>query len=129
MSELSGELYKLVQDWASKTDSSLKLNFPKKRIGESGGLLSSIRSQTGQMGDNIQYVLSFRNYGRYVDMGVGNGVSLEGRATNAGIAKKRKRKQWYSRTWHGRLHLLTGMVAVEMSETVLKEIKKQIENE
>lgn len=128
MREISGELYTLVQDWARKTDTALKLNFRKKNIGKTGGLYNSIHSETAQIGPNIVYTLSFQNLGRYVDMGVGNGVSLEGRSANAEIAKKRKRKHWYSRTWHGRLHLLTGMVAIGMAETVLKEMKKDIEN-
>lgn len=95
----------------------------KLNIVETNALATSfvhyIHSAAGGKIDLIEFTYLY--YGRFVDMGVGRGVSL---ITRDIAEHNRQQKPWYSRTFFRELNKLTGFLAEnygEQAAILLKE--------
>jgi hypothetical protein len=97
---------KVVTEWTAILIDRLKKQIVKKNIGQSGELLKSFVSNIirNSNGNPQRIEVMFNFYGRFVDMGVGNGQSLSGVArtqnnrNRVATAKRRRPKKWYAPT-------------------------------
>lgn len=112
---------KVVTDWTAILIDRLKKQMAKKKVGQSGELLKSFVSNIIRNSDgNPQRIeVMFNYYGRFVDMGVGNGQPLSGAArsktnNNRSQALKRRRpKKWYGPTRAAEEYELARILARE----------------
>jgi len=92
--------------WAQITIERFQKQFPLQKIHQ-GSLYNSFGFQVQASSEGLQKILiTYLNYGKYVDMGVGRGVAVGDRGTSAfsryrnsgGQLRnyKRKAKKWYS---------------------------------
>lgn len=96
----------VVTQWTAILIDRLKKQIEKKKIGASGELLKSFVSNIIRNSDgNPQKIeVMFNFYGRFVDMGVGNGQPLSGAARSSSVKervagyKRRRPKKWYGPT-------------------------------
>lgn len=113
-----------------------------KRYGavETEHLLQSLSYHALTEGSGATGSLSFAEYGRFLDMGVGRGNPLGGlkstrialqaqkKEGEALIKKKRKRKIIYSRMAYGKLTWLQNQLLYGYTEETIAMLKKNMEN-
>jgi hypothetical protein len=89
-----------------------------------GSLLQSFHHHvnTQANGDPELIVFTFNYYGKFVDLGVGNGV-----AHDKIELSNRKPKPWYSKTFYGQLMKLREILQVKYSEKAQFVIIQKIE--
>lgn len=100
-----------VSDWARYAVERFQEQLNKKKIGVTGALFRSFTRMLEMNGGDVGSVMiKFAMYGRFIDMGVGNGVKAYERKTNranmvgaraygANVSYvKRAPKKWYSKT-------------------------------
>ena len=114
-------------DWAKGVNKSLIKQLNKQKIHHTRALITSLsfqvfKASTGHQG---KYQLTFQEYGRFIDIGVGKGVKIESIKGNTGIIggkKIRKQKKWYSKTIYKAIYggLIKGLVT-----NYRENIKKQ----
>lgn len=135
------EIYALVQDWARRTDVAEQDEYNRLKIGQTGDLYPTIKTGVTDAGNGkIVAEHSFKNYGRFVDMGAGPGakgrdgkvsiersiINLENKTRNRERVrsrkdpKGRKPKKFYSVIFYGRLWPLLGTVAGKMTEQAVQ---------
>jgi hypothetical protein len=92
----------VINNWLSKVD-AMKIN---DTYSLSNSFIHHIISNAG---GNIQRIeFAFNYYGKFVDMGVGKGVTLE----DAGITEtRRKPRLWYSPTFYAEFKKLVQILA------------------
>lgn len=101
----------VVSDWALYAVERFQEQLQKKKIGVTGSLFNSFKRLLEMNGGDVGAVMiTFAMYGRFVDMGVGNGIKAYERKTNranlvgaraygANVSYvKRGAKKWYSKT-------------------------------
>ena len=67
---------------------------------------------TNANGNPERIEFAFNYYGKFVDMGVGNGIKLQdSQAFAAAGLNKRHAKQWYSKTFYAQLQILKELLA------------------
>lgn len=81
----------------------LKGNLVEHQIGHEGDLDDSLKTGVSVSGSTIRGRLKFKFYGRFVDMGVGKGLTLAEKqsgiaisSTRKGLTSRRKPKVWFS---------------------------------
>ena len=91
-------------------------------IQHTGDLLRSFQSEVYMQsgGDKAKIVFAFNYYGKFVDMGVGKGVKLENYFSTQ---HNRRRKMWYSPTFHSQLHKLAEIIARNYSRAAILTIQ------
>ncbi|MBS7565167.1 hypothetical protein KHS38_12200 [Mucilaginibacter sp. Bleaf8] len=103
----------LAQKWAEIVVDRWMQALQKQRIGATGELQRSFLKELHKAGGDVDKVIfRFYKYGRFPDMGVGRGMSLNGRVLNrrfdrytdmngrtAGRQARRK-KPWYTKTFY-----------------------------
>lgn len=103
-----------VEQWRSGAIKDIREKFVRRKIAQ-GSLYESIAINVLSSGDDLQKIqISFLEYGRFVDMGVGKGWPLGSRKTAALVAlaksekpgKIRKRKPFYTRDIFHQGHVL-----------------------
>lgn len=92
-----------LSDWAKGVKKSLIQELNKQKIQTTRALITSLSFQVFKAGTGHQgkYQLSFQEYGRFIDIGIGKGFKIESIKGNAAIIggkKSRKAKKWYSKT-------------------------------
>ncbi|GGH28224.1 hypothetical protein FAZ19_19660 [Sphingobacterium alkalisoli] len=100
-----------VSDWARYAVERFQEQLNKKKIGVTGALFRSFTRMLEMNGGDVGAVMiKFAMYGRFIDMGVGNGVKAYERKTNrantvgaraygANVSYvSRAPKKWYSKT-------------------------------
>jgi hypothetical protein len=127
-------IYDALTEWAPWIHGRLLSEFSKMDIGVTEELLHSLGykvfTQSGL--DGGKYELSFLEYGRMLDMGVGRGVSSS-IAANARAYRKasdhkiRQAKKWYSKTTYGGLNRLIRMVIDGYQPAIINTIKTPME--
>jgi hypothetical protein len=112
----------LAADWARITIDRWRKQIQKKRIGQSGKLFNSFVSNIirNSDGNPSKIELSFLYYGRFVDMGVGRGISIGGqmdertmRGRAEALRNARRPKKWYSPTKGAETQALAQLLARE----------------
>jgi len=90
-----------IRNWLDKID---KLNI-NRSFQLYNSFVHHVVSNAG--GDIARIEFAFDYYGKFVEMGVGKGVSLE----DVGIDTKRRPKRWYSKTLYAELIKLSELLA------------------
>lgn len=131
--DLAVELYGTMISWAQITIKELRKSIAAKKVGSSGDLYKSFKYniEVGENGMPKKVTIGFLYHGKFVDMGVGNGVRLENVKGNrqtwlsktqyekrtAGY-KPRRPKKWYSPTIYSQhqraAELLAEKYAIEL---------------
>jgi hypothetical protein len=124
-----------VQGWADVAIGRFKEALKKEGIQEySRDLIESLVAELGRSGGNIDEVIfKFKGYGRFVDMGVGRGVAIGGRGTEAFKNKRRedgklkqygrKAKPWYSKTKTREVSILRQLLITQYGVRTLAELE------
>lgn len=116
-------------DWAKITDQLIRAELIKNKVGITDALINSLKYRIikASSGDDGKYLLSFLQYGRFRDMGVGRGVKIESIKGNAGIlkaGKKRKKVRFYSKVVYKRVYgALIGRLVAGYREQIIKDAK------
>lgn len=98
---------------------------------ETEALLKSISYKVTSANEYSQgeIQITFRGYGRFVDMGVGKGRPLKGsQVSNRNKYAKRKSKKIYSPIAYGFLNKLISMLQYGLTDDVINNIKSQIQS-
>jgi predicted helicase len=130
LTNLPYELQETLSKWSYITINELKLSMARNKM-HLGELYRSFtrKMDIGSDGMPTRVTIGFMFHGRFVDMGVGNGVKMEDIKTNreiyrnlsrAGRAgkKPRKPKKWYSpviyREYQRAAEILAGKYGIEI---------------
>jgi len=127
---------KALLEYMRMTKSDMAQAFRQQNVGETNAALRSIDDKvSGTTGE-----LSFKEYIRFVDMGVGRGQPLGGlkmmkttlkSSTQSGYAleknRGRKAKKVYSKKAYGNLSWLQGKILFGYSEEAIRIIKEELE--
>lgn len=108
--------------WNAILVQRLKERVTQLKIIDTGSLLASIDAQVVQATENSLFIrLNYKEYGKYVDMGVGRGVAIGTRGSNSFAQKrnskgqllsyKRKPRKWYSPVIGKETVILAGIVS------------------
>jgi hypothetical protein len=124
-----------VSAWANVAIERFKEALKKEGIEEySHELLNSLAAELARSGGDIEQVIfKFKGYGRFVDMGVGRGVPIGGRGTDA-FKKKRNndgklkaygriKKPWYSKTKTREVSILRQILVTQYGVRTLAELE------
>ena len=129
-SEAYQAVFGFAEGWAAKNQQVLPAEIKKQYIGKTQSLQKSFRFASRKSGDTLLIQQFFNTSGRFVDMGVGKGHSLENKAGKAlamdemaGKKKKgRKAKKWF-RVFYARLSDLEGALGIRIMEQAVKAVK------
>lgn len=123
-----------VDGWARITIELWKKELRKKKIGITGDLANSFQREIKRQGAEIaEVMLKFKMYGRFVDMGVGNGVKAYERGTNRAnsVANRRygtnlassgrKSKLWLNKIKTAQAYRLGELLGEKASQTLIKD--------
>ena len=129
-------IYQELSEWAQVVDSRLRQQFAKRNIGVTDELIRSLHYEVFQSsaGNDGEFRLSFLEYGRMLDMGVGRTGSQSissnrNKYLKSGAHKIRKPKKWYSPTAYGSLNRLIGTLVNGYVEATMGSIKTNISGE
>lgn len=104
----------------------------KKRIGKTGNLKNNIHINIVNGADGPEkVVLTFKHYGKFVDMGVGKGQKLGDVKGNQELAKAigvkgRKAKKWFSKTFYPEVNTLENLLIKHYGQSAENIIKQLI---
>lgn len=121
---------------------ALRQQYNKYKIGESGDGFNSFSASTQMLGAGAMGGLSFNEYLRFIDMGVGRAHPLGG-LTNTKVTlefhgktgfateqnKTRKPKKFYSKTAYGKLNWLEGKLLYGYTEETIAMLKNNLQNQ
>lgn len=114
-----------VEAWADITIKTWLDKIDKLNINRTFQLYNSfvhhIVSSAG--GDISRIEFAFDYYGKFIEMGVGKGVSID----DVGVSSTRKRKPWYSRTLYIELIKLSEILAEKYAHKGVLAIVEGIE--
>ena len=114
---MDGFLAVLIDRW--------RKNIRKMDIGYEGDLDASFRKSSRVESGRIKGTTSHNYYGRFIDMGVGNGVEIEDQ--QAGRAGNRKPKPWYIDSWSYEKHRLAEVFQDAVANVILNETAAGLE--
>lgn len=87
-------------------------------VRDSGDLYESVRGSVSSGSSKTSGTIRFNWYGRFVDMGVGKGVTLIEKQTGRGLTNNRnpsritrKPKPWLMNVWPGQVHRMAEILA------------------
>lgn len=121
-----------LREWGDKVRSEMMQSIDRLKIGRTGSLKRSVNAFVKV--NNLSFV--FTQHGRFVDMGVGRGVPLGRKGTNAfeksrqssGRLNKYNRlpKKFYSKTAYGMLGQLHNQLLAGYGDKIIDGIKKDL---
>ena len=125
-----------LREYMSMTKAGMRTAMRRARVGSTGAAEASLDDTVS----DTRAELSFKEYLRFVDMGVGKGnpiggmkatrVALQGSSTVGMVQTKnnsRKAKKIYSKVAYGNLSWLQGKILFGYSEEVIEMLKKELE--
>lgn len=132
------ELKGVIDSWSRIFVVKLQDELKKKKIVDTGALLRSIKKQLLQSSDGIHGVIvRFHMYGRFVDMGVGNGLKAYERKfnkPNMDSVKRygsnldyvsRKPRRWFNKRKMAEIYRLREILNSELSDAVVENFKSE----
>lgn len=113
-----------VEAWASIVVERWETQIARLNIGHSGNLINSFAHHiiTQSQGNPERIEFAFEYYGKFVDMGVGRGVSI-----GEVEFSDRRKKPWYSKTFFSQVKKLGEILSVKYSEKAKAIIVENIE--
>lgn len=134
--------YKVVSDWAKYAIEALQAELEKKKVRLTGALFNSFKKELQATAGDVQAVLiKFLMYGRFRDMGVGNGLKAYERKTNKmnmiGVKRYglkldyvgRQPKRWYPKRKTAETHRLAEILVDEMGADITRWIAGEFDGE
>lgn len=136
------ELEGVLQKWAEFTIERFQQTLDRLKIGITKDLFFSfVKEVTRHNGDVDGVVIKFLNYGRFPDMGVGNGVSLNDLVANRRAYGRyrqangrlhdpisRRKKKWYSKILYKRFAELKYVLPPEIADQLGMAIREQLQS-
>lgn len=132
-------ILKAVNDYIEDCEKAFALLIRRYKIGKSDELLKSFRHRAATSGKGAVGELIFREYGRFIDMGVGRGHPLGGlQATKVALQSKkmeglalvkdktRKPKKFYSPVIYGKLTYLQNRLLYGYTEQTIEMLKREM---
>lgn len=129
---------RLVSEWARIAIERLQAALEKKKIGVTRELFNSFKRELENAGGDVgAVIIKFLMYGRFVDMGVGQGVKAYERKTNranlvgaraygADVSYNRRQpKRWYSKTKAHETLRLQELLIEDLGERIPAWIAEQ----
>jgi|SRR5690606_2997523 len=129
---------RIVNEWARIAIERLQAALDKKKIGVTRELFNSFKRELENSGGDVgAVIIKFLMYGRFVDMGVGNGVKAYERKTNranmvgaraygANVSyNSRQPKRWYSKTKTAETFRLQELLLQDLGERIPAWIAEQ----
>lgn len=134
-------IQKTVNEYMIRVQHGMELLADKLKVGVTDEGIRSISYQSATQGAGVQATLSFREYLRYVDMGVGRGHPLGGlKAVKVELQSRnrvgnkfvkdnvRKPKKIYSKTAYGNLTWMYNNLLYGFTEETIALLKQELEN-
>lgn len=94
----------------------------KLDVRHSGDLYESVRTSVSSGGSKTSGTIRFNWYGRFVDMGVGKGITLIEKQTGRGLTNNRnpsritrKPKPWFTDVWPAQVHRMSEILARDIA--------------
>ena len=117
-----------LQAWADITIDKWEQKIQTLKINYSYQLIESFANHiiSNASGDIAKIEFAFNYYGKFVDMGVGKGVKLEGRGI---VMTRRKPKKWYSKTFFTEITKLTHILAEKFARKGAVTIIENIDDD
>jgi hypothetical protein len=111
----------LLSNWQEKTKAILLRELKKQGIGDTDALYNELAHDMEKKAEGyFNLNLHMLRRGRFIDMGVGRGITIDRvkaqRDKSRGAKRKRRAKKWYSRAFYGRLNDLQGAIGFKMME-------------
>jgi hypothetical protein len=122
-------IHRAVEKYASDVVQAMQRSITKNNAIKTGALRDSL---SASVNDNVGKLM-FKEYGRFIDMGVGRGKNLsqvkqkQDKLTK-GTRKLRKRKKIYSPIAYGKLNGLMGDIMYGLTEETIAAIKNELQN-
>lgn len=120
-----------LQDYGKEVQMAMQLAIRKKRVIDTSALVNSIAYTTDDTPSGGIAKIMFREYGRYIDMGVGKGkklgLGIKGMDKAIQGRKQRKPRKIYSPIAYGKLNGLIGDLMYGLTEETIQTIKTQLE--
>lgn len=119
----------LVKEFPEIGKKEMVERFAKLKIGSSGDLLNDMSFRGKVLVDGVMLEIDYWYYGQFVDMGVGNGITLDDVSVAKLIGSGRKKKNWTRKLAHFRHRLgelYTEIAADEISQHVTGTYDRKI---
>lgn len=122
-------IHRAVEKYANDVVQAMHRSITKNNAIKTGALRDSLSASAN---DNVGKLM-FKEYGRFIDMGVGRGKNLsqvkqkQDKLTK-GTRKLRKRKKIYSPIAYGKLNGLMGDIMYGLTEETIAAIKNELQN-
>jgi hypothetical protein len=122
-------IHRAVEKYANDVVQAMQRSITKNNAIKTGALRDSLSASAN---DNVGKLM-FKEYGRFIDMGVGRGKNLsqvkqkQDKLTK-GTRKLRKRKKIYSPIAYGKLNGLMGDIMYGLTEETIAAIKNELQN-
>jgi hypothetical protein len=118
--------------WANITIKEWRKKLQKMKIHSSGALAGSFQKHiiVSSKGDFAKIVFLYRQYGAYIDMGVGNGQKignisenkLARRLEGRNAVTRRRAKKWYSKTLYHEIIALADLIAKKYGDDIVFKV-------
>lgn len=124
-------MYKTMDLWAENVIKAWKTKIIALRIKGTNNLFNSFyhHIKTNANGDPVMIEFAFNYYGKFLDMGVGKGVTLENRdhLKSLGLTT-RAQKEWYSKIFFAETQRLKDKLANAYADQAELIIKTNLES-
>jgi hypothetical protein len=122
-------IHRAVEKYAHDVVTAMQRSIVKNNAIKTGALRDSLSAAAN---DNVGKLM-FKEYGRFIDMGVGRGKNLsqvkeKQDKLSKGSRKLRKRKKIYSPIAYGKLNGLMGDIMYGLTEETIAAIKNELQN-
>lgn len=132
------ELKGMIDSWSRIFVTKLQDELKKKKIVDTGSLMRSIQRQLQQSNDGWHgVIIKFHMYGRFVDMGVGNGLRAHERQynkPNMDAVKRyganleyvsRKPRRWFNKRKMAEIYRLRELLQRDLENAVVQKFKSE----
>lgn len=124
----------VLKEYMESVLEGMRLAAARQKVGVTGEGLNSLAYNVLNQGTGAVAKLSFKEYLRFVDMGVGKGSPIGGIAEmrekiRTKGTKARKSKKIYSKTAYGKLSWLQGKLLYGYTEETVAMLKSQMSNQ
>jgi hypothetical protein len=138
--DLQTETAHYAEEWAEIVLERFQEAMERYRVaGQTQDLFNSFKKQLTKSGGDVDAVIfKFLKYGRFVDMGVGKGVSLGKRTINRQMEVykdyrgkkvnqlKRKRKPFYSKTFYREVAILAKIYREQIGDKTIQTLESAL---
>lgn len=114
-----------MRDFIKFTGEKFQKEIHDQDVRDSNDLYESVLTRVSAGSSKITGSINFNFYGRFVDMGVGKGVTLVEKQTGRGLTANRnpsritrQAKPWFSKVWYKERHRLQEVLARDVAKAM-----------